>query len=242
MTQATLPQMIKTTFLTDYAKNLFWAGGLLVLLAASDSFADNHKANQTAPSEFSIAVKAIKEKQYQEGLDIFLKLAEAGDAEAQYNVSVLLRSGRGRPQNYRDSYYWAVLSLLGKIEQAEDIAEEIEAKLADGEKEDILEEVKTFLHERIDNGFLDTIPQLAAYHVELLEEPDYETAYLWYTVATALNISEMLELRDDTEDELEAEQISNMQAQASEIFDKIVAGETIIDKETTDESESQVAN
>ena len=60
-------------------------------------------------------------------------------------------------------------------------------------KEDILEEVKTFLHERIDNGFLIPSPKLAAYHVELLEEPDYETAYLWYTVATALNIS-MLEL------------------------------------------------
>ena len=66
MTQATLPQMIKTTFLTGFAKEPVSAGGLLVLLAASDILADNHKRNQTTPSEFSIE-GATEEKQYQEG-------------------------------------------------------------------------------------------------------------------------------------------------------------------------------
>lgn len=197
-----------------------------------NAYADGHGANQTTESEFSIAVKAIKEKQYQEGLSLFLKLAEAGDAEAQYNVSVLLRSGRGRPQNYREAFYWALLSQLGDIEQAEDVADELEDKLAEGEKEEILDNVKGFLFRRIDAGYLDTIPQLAAFHIDLLEEQDYQTAYLWYTVATALNIPETLDLRDDTEDELEAEQISEMQAQANQIFDKILAGESILPAES----------
>ena len=135
----------------------------MVLLSAT-AVADGHKPNHSGESAFAVAVKAIKDKDYQEGLKRFIALAEAGDAEAQYNVAVLLRSGRGRPQNYREAYFWSSLSRLGQIEQAEDVADEIESKLADGEKEELLEQVRLFLMQRIDDGYLDSIPQLASFY------------------------------------------------------------------------------
>jgi len=213
----------------------------MVLLSAT-AVADGHKPNHSGESAFAVAVKAIKDKDYQEGLKRFIALAEAGDAEAQYNVAVLLRSGRGRPQNYREAYFWSSLSRLGQIEQAEDVADEIESKLADGEKEELLEQVRLFLMQRIDDGYLDSIPQLASFYTELLEEADYEAAYLWYTLAAALNIEETLPLRDDAEDELEPDQISAMQAEASQLFDRILAGETLLQDGDEDESQSQMAN
>lgn len=198
--------------------------------------AENHSANQTGMSEFAQAVKAIKDKQFQEGLIRFIKLAEAGDPEAQYNVAVLLQSGRGRPQNYSDALFWARLSQLGAIEQAEELAEEIQDRMTEADIEAVLVRVKTWLIDRVNDGYLETITQLARYHLELLPEQDYETAYIWYTLATALNIPETITLRDEAEEELAPEQISELQAQTNILFDRIVAGEPIMESEQTNEN------
>ncbi len=208
----------------------------LLIVSGAPAQANSHTANQSEMSEFAQAVKAIKDKQFQEGLMRFITLAEAGDPEAQYNVAVLLHSGRGRPQNYSDALFWARLSQLGTIEQAEELAEEIQDRMTENDIQSVLERVKAWLIGRVNDGYLETIPQLATYHLELLEEQDYETAYLWYTLATALNIPETIKLRDDAEEELEPEQISALQAQTNSLFDQIIAGEPIMESEQINEN------
>ncbi|MGB1614392.1 MAG: hypothetical protein ACPHCX_06430 [Candidatus Puniceispirillaceae bacterium] len=201
----------------------------LLIVSGAPAQANSHTANQSEMSEFAKAVKAIKDKQFQDGLTRFIALAEAGDPEAQYNVAVLLHSGRGRPQNYSDALFWALLSQLGTIEQAED-------RMTENDIQSVLERVKAWLIRRVNDGYLETIPQLATYHLELLEEQDYETAYLWYTLATALNIPETIKLRDEAEEELEPEQISALQAQTNSLFDQIIAGEPIMESEQINEN------
>ena len=209
---------------------------VLAGFGAAPALSDGHSANQKGQSAFSKAVQAIKEKNYRDGLSLFMELAEAGDHEAQYNVAVLLRSGKGRPQNYADALFWARLSQLGQIEQAADLVDQLEDKVIKGQLKTITERVKSSLMDKIDAGFIDSIPQLARFHIELLEEPDYASAYMWYTVATALDIPEMLTLRDDMEDELDAEQIADMQARATEMFDRILNGQSIQPEDNADES------
>ncbi len=213
-----------------------WLAVSLMLIALSPAGAGSHAANQPEMSEFAMAVKAIKDKNFQDGLTRFIALAEDGDPEAQYNVAVLLHSGRGRPQNYSDALFWARLSQLGNIEQAGGLAEEIQDRMTENDILSVLERVKTWLIGRVNDGYYETIPQLAVYHLELLDEQDYETAYLWYTLATALNIPETIKLRDEAEEELEPEQISALQAQTNTLFDKIIAGEPIMESEQTNEN------
>jgi len=205
-------------------------------VSITTAIAENHSANQSGMSEFAKAVKAIKDKQFQDGLSRFIILAEAGDPEAQYNVAVLLHSGRGRPQNYSDALFWARLSQLGAIEQAEGLAEDIQDRMTEADIKAVLERVKSWLISRVNDGYLETIPQLANFHLQLLPEQDYETAYIWYTLATALNIPETITLRDETEEELAPEQISKLQAQTNQLFDRIVAGEPIMESEQTNEN------
>ena len=66
----------------------------------------------------------------------------------------------------------------------------------------------------------DAISQFADYHLKMLEEPDYDTAYIWYSIAVALNIPDMIDRRDDTESEIEAKELARLQIEARELFEK----------------------
>ena len=50
------------------------------------------------------------------------------------------------------------------------------------------DQVSDILTERIDSGDLNALTQFARFHLDVLVEPDYETAYSWYSVAAALKM------------------------------------------------------
>ena len=55
---------------------------------------------------FEKATQAVKDGRYREAIDVFEVLAENNEADAQYNMALLLKSGRGRPQNYSQALKW----------------------------------------------------------------------------------------------------------------------------------------
>ena len=63
------------------------------------------------------------------------------------------------------------------------------------------------------------IPQFAIYHVELLEEPDYETAYIWFSIAVALGLEGTLEARDEARENVEDERLVELQREAGTIYE-----------------------
>ena len=87
--------------------------------------------------------------------------------------------------------------------------------------------VEDHLERRVETGEFEAIPQLAYYHHAFLPEADYEQAYLWYAIAVALNLPDVLELRDEMEDEIEPEQIAVLQTQTTDIFNRLLAGDSI---------------
>mgnify|MGYP001379714905 CR=1 FL=1 len=214
----------------------FLAASFAMVMAANLANASGHKATVSTDSDFAKAVQAVKDKNYQLALNLFELGAEKTEFEAMYNLALLLKAGKGRPQNYVNALYWAYLAHLGGIELAEDIIDDLTDILDETQRKPILARVEGQLLERINKGDFDAIPQYAHYFISLLEEPNYEKAYQWYAIAVALNLQDMMALRDDMESKLETEKIPELQEISATLFNRLMNGEAIKIGETANES------
>ena len=214
----------------------FLAASFAMVMAANLANASGHKATVSTDSDFAKAVQAVKDKNYQLALNLFELEAQKTEFEAMYNLALLLKAGKGRPQNYVNALYWAYLAHLGGIELAEDIIDDLTDILDETQRKPILARVEGQLLERINKGDFEAIPQYAHYFISLLEEPNYEKAYQWYAIAVALNLQDMMALRDDMESKLETEKIPELQEISATLFNRLMNGEAIKIGETANES------
>ena len=60
---------------------------------------------------FKQATDFVKSKNYEEAILIFEKLAKNSEHDAQYNLAVILKAGKGKPKIYR----FTLLGLFIKI-------------------------------------------------------------------------------------------------------------------------------
>jgi len=193
-----------------------------VLLANSMAMADNHGGSQddiaTSDKTFQEAVKAVKEKNYAHAYSLFELQAQAAQHDAQFNLALLLKSGRGTPQHYPDALMWSWLSYLGGIEKSKMLADEVIEFLTPDMISAVREKIAARLRQRIDNGDKDAVMQFARYHLEIAEEPDYQQAYFWYSIAAAIGIEGSLQARDDAAENLDTEQVLSTQEEARSTF------------------------
>ena len=214
----------------------FLAASFAMVMAANLANASGHKATVSTDSDFAKAVQAVKDKNYQLALNLFELEAQKTEFEAMYNLALLLKAGKGRPQNYVNALYWSYLAQLGGIELAEDLIDDLTDILDETQRKPILARVEGQLVERINKGDFEAIPQYADYFISLLEEPNYEKAYQWYAIAVALNLPDMMALRDDMESEIETEKIPELQKISATLFNQLMNGEAIKIGETANES------
>ena len=185
-------------------------------LSTVKASAESHSDNKA----FNAAVEAVKARDYSRALILFEQQANNAEHDAQYNMAVLSQAGKGRPRNYPDALYWGWLAQLGGIEEAEEIASEMLDILTEDDIEAVRMRVVENLQSRLENGEINAISQFAYYHLNMLEEPDHGTAYIWYSIAVALNIPDMIESRDSTESDIEAKELARLQIEARELFKK----------------------
>ena len=99
------------------------------LMASPMAMAESHSGNTddiaTSDKTFQEAVKAVKEKNYAHAYSLFELQAQAAQHDAQFNLALLLKSGRGTPQHYPDALMWSWLSYLGGIEKSKMLADEV---------------------------------------------------------------------------------------------------------------------
>ena len=169
-------------------------------------------------SEFSKAVELIKEKQFIAAFDIFLRLAEAHDHDAQFNTAVLLRKGIGRPSNYPEALKWAWLAELGGNLRAAELSAELIDLIPEEELDKVRNQVKAVLQSRMDAGDSLVILQMANFHLSVLAEPDVKNAYALRSLAAAINIKAAGTLRDEIEPELEPKDLVEAQTIAKKLF------------------------
>ena len=182
---------------------------------------------------FDDAVQAVKDRDFQRAVQLFSALSRTaqydGQYEAQFNLAVLLKQGKGRPQNHAEALYWARRAELGGIDKAKDFADSFSDRVTEDQHNEILVRIKTALLKEVDRGAIETLPQLATYHITLLDVYDYEQAYLWFALGAALDLPQQDIKRTEMEDELEIEQIATLQGKTTRLFDALLAGESLED-------------
>ena len=196
------------------------AGTVMLSLALT---ATNPSAAQidTSTATFNEALQAVKDKNFRHAAKLFALQAENNQHDAQYNLAILLEAGKGVPQDFTKALIWAWSAQLGGIEAAEELAEDLTGYLPEKSIEEVREEVRARLEARIKAGSADAVSQFASFHLQMLDEPDYETAYIWFSISAALGLKGTLEARDDARDNVEDERLVDLQSEAGSIYESL---------------------
>lgn len=191
---------------------------LAVAVAAPVSASDDI---DTSNATFAEAIQAVKDRNFRHAIKLFRLQAEQNQHDAQYNLALLLEAGKGAPQNFSEALVWAWSAKLGGIEASGDLAEDLLDMLPEDAVDDVREKVKQRLEDRIDAGNAPAVYQLAQYHLEIVEEPDFEMAYIWYSISTAIGLPGSLEARDDARGNVDDEKIAELQDKAGTIYESL---------------------
>ena len=175
----------------------------------------------SSTATFNEAVQAVKDKNFRHAVKLFSLQAENNQHDAQYNLAILLEAGKGAPQDFTKALIWAWSAQLGGIEAAEELAEDLSGYLPEKSIEEAREAVRARLEARIKAGSADAVSQFASFHLQMLDEPDYETAYIWFSISTALGLKGTLEARDDARDNVEDERLVDLQSEAGTIYESL---------------------
>ena len=175
----------------------------------------------SSTATFNEAVQAVKDKNFRHAVKLFSLQAENNQHDAQYNLAILLEAGKGAPQDFTKALIWAWSAQLGGIEAAEELAEDLSGYLPEKSIEEVREAVRARLEARIEAGSPDAVSQFATFHLQMLDEPDYETAYVWFSISAALGLDGALEARDDARDNVDDEKIVDLQSEAGTIYESL---------------------
>jgi TPR repeat protein len=171
--------------------------------------------------EFAIAVKNVESKNFLEAVRSFDKLAQSGLPEAQFNLSLLYSSGLGTPKNYKTALYWSWQAHLNDhptaINQVNEIFDLITEALRDTVANQIIDELLTIAKAGDQTSAL----KLGKTYNDLLVAPDYQSAYVWLSIAQAYGLESASELLSQVADELTLEEILVQQEKASTTFSEI---------------------
>ena len=190
---------------------------LAFLLLPGFLSANTHETD--ADQQFEEAVTAVHEKAYRKALMLFKTLAEDDISDAQFNAALLIKAGMGQPRNYSEAYYWAVLSDLGGEPRAEALVSELADILPAEDIDSNHSRILDRLTKQLSDGTSQAIIKFARLHFEFLTEPDYETAYVWYSIAQAMGIKGGFEGSRDVADYLESVDLIAAQNKSVEIFE-----------------------
>ena len=175
----------------------------------------------SSTATFNEAVQAVKDKNFRHAVKLFSLQAENNQHDAQYNLAILLEAGKGAPQDFTKALIWAWSAQLGGIEAAEELAEDLSSYLPEKSIEEVREAVRARLEAGIEAGSPDAVSQFATFHLRILDEPDYETAYVWFSISAALGLDGALEARDDARDNVDDEKIVDLQSEAGTIYESL---------------------
>ena len=187
---------------------------------------------------FKMATDFVKERKYSDAVSIFRELAKNDEHDAQYNLAFLISAGKGITKNYSEALFWAFLSQLGKIEKAEELTEDLIDIVPEKVLKDVREKVLEHLLVRFDNRDRAVLTELGDFYLLVLEEQDFENAYIWYNVASALGIENSSDIRDKVEKELEPDTIVKMQEASRKRYEEFTE-EPVIESGKTRKSMEQ---
>ena len=196
---------------------------LLTIFFCTTSFAQVSNSDRL----FKTATDFVKEKKYAEAVSIFEELARNNEHDAQYNLAFLINGGKGTTKNYSEALFWAYLSKLGKIEKAEELSKDLSKIVPEKVLKDVRGKVLEHLLDRFENRDKAVLMELGDFYLLVLDEQDFENAYLWYNVASALGVENSGDIRDKVEKELEPDTIVKIQMASRKRYEEFTKNKII---------------
>ena len=190
---------------------------LAISIMPGDLVAEGNSSS--GPDPFDAAVKAVKSKNFGHAFDLFEALAQDDNHDAQFNLAVLLRQGKGRPQHFTKALEWALLAQLGGVTRAKSLSDEISILVTPNSLQKSIANVDAHLKGRLERGERRAVMQYVVFNQSILPTPDLETAYLWSLIGAALGIANAILLRDNIVTGLDPETIEATQDMARSIFE-----------------------
>ena len=140
---------------------------------------------------FFEAVTAVKNKDYGHAVKLFSSQAENNQHDAQYNLAVLLKAGKGAIAGFLKALTWAWAAHLGGSKQP---------KISRMNYSISFPKTLSRLQERLfPIGCLCALMTAKASRHAICPLPcraerrsDYEQAYIWYSIAAAIGLDEVL--------------------------------------------------
>ena len=206
---------------------------LLTIFLFSTTFAQVTDSDRL----FKMATDFVKERRYSDAVSIFEELAKNDEHDAQYNLAFLISTGIGITKNYSEALFWAFLSQLGKIEKAEELTEDLIDLVPEKVLKDVREKVLEHILVRFDSRDRAVLTELGDFYLLILDEQDFENAYLWYNVASAIGIENSDDIRDKVEKELEPDTIVKMQSASRKRYEEFTESEVIENEKKTNTTE-----
>ena len=202
-------------------KSKYFLATVLFIGFAHTSQAENHTLSPKLEKDFEMAVKNVESKNFLDAVKMFNELAENDLPEAQFNLSLLHSSGLGTPKNYKKALYWSWQAHLNghetAINQVTEIYDLITEALRDAVANQIIDELLAVAKAGDQNAAL----KLGKTYTDLLVVPDYQSAYVWLSIAQAYGLESASSLLKQTADQLTLEDILVQQEQASNTFSEI---------------------
>lgn len=146
----------------------------------------------------TVALGLLRANQPTLAAAIFDRMAQAGDADAQFNMALLFDTGVGVPQNDREAIYWAWRARLAGVAQARVLLEKLAPVTTPTLRKEVSDRLLADLTPRIQAGEGRAMLEKSAVLQDLLEKPDVEGAYVWQTLAAALGTPNATAARDAT--------------------------------------------
>jgi len=193
----------------------------LLMIATQSVRAESHLTDLNVDASFISAVKLVEKKQYIDAVNIFNILAQQEVPEAQFNLSLLLFNGLGVPKNFKQALVWSWKAHLNNhesaINQVNDILEIITPELQSSVADELIQELTAIAK----NGDATAALKLGITFTELMVEPDYESAYVWLSIAQAFGIEEASPIMVDVTEQLAIEEVIVKQDEATTLFNEI---------------------
>ena len=102
---------------------------------------------------------------------------------------------------------------------------------------DVREKVLEHLLARFESRDIGVLTELGDFYLLVREEQDFENAYLWYNLASALGVQNSAEIRDKVEKELEPDTIVKMQNASRKRYKEFTSKEAKEDKKEIKKTE-----
>jgi len=167
-------------------------------------------------------ISAVNKQDFTSAFNIFKKLSEQGSPEAQYNLAILYRQGRGVTQNHKQAFRWFLAAAQQGLADAQFYVGYLFDK-GQGTGKDNTMAVQWYKKAAQQGHALAQANLGVAYAKGEGVKQDIVQAYVWFGLAASQGIASSLQNRDELKKDMSEELIANAQQLTRVYFDKYVA-------------------